>query len=168
MTPTDLLFLGDSLTQFHDWSHFGAHHNAGIAGETTDGLLHRLHYTLKKQPHTLILQIGINDLLQGHCPETVQENYVRLFGALQAVEKVIIISLLPVEMNPYTEQLNENVIVLNHFLRQASQTYGFVYLDLYTEMVSKDGGIRAELTSDGVHLTPTAYEIWERVLEDHL
>lgn len=38
----DLIFLGDSLTDFHDWSAFGRHHNAGTAGDTTDGLLYRL------------------------------------------------------------------------------------------------------------------------------
>jgi len=40
--PSDLIFLGDSLTAFHDWSAFGKHRNAGVAGDTTDGLLHRL------------------------------------------------------------------------------------------------------------------------------
>jgi len=164
MTRTDLLLLGDSLTQFHDWSRLGVHHNAGIAGDTTDGVLRRLYYTLERQPQTLVLQIGINDLLQGHFPETIQENYVKLFEQLQVIETVIIVSLLPVEMNPYTEQLDEHIIKLNHFLKKTRLTYGFVYLDLYRLMVDHNGGIRAELTSDGLHLTPEAYTIWEEAL----
>ena len=165
---SDLILLGDSLTQFHDWSHFGMHHNAGIAGDTTDGLLYRLHYTLDKTPSTLIFQIGINDLLQGSYVEIIQENYVKIFEHIKTIERVYILSLLPVEMLDQTLQINENIILLNHFLKQLSKKYGFIYVDLYSQMVAEDGGIRSELTSDGVHLTSKAYVLWESLLEDHL
>ena len=163
--PSSLIFLGDSLTDFHDWSNFGKHHNAGIAGDTTDGLLYRLHYTLEKKPATLVFMIGINDLLQGQYVETMKKNYVKIFEKVQGIENVIILSLLPVEAMDQTFQINENVILLNHFLLKESRDRNFLYIDLYRTMVDKAGGIQEDLTSDGVHLTPKAYDIWEEVLK---
>ncbi len=163
----DLIFLGDSLTDFHDWSNFGKHHNAGIAGDTTDGLLYRLHYTLEKKPKTLLLMIGINDLLQGQYVDTMKKNYEKIFETVKCIKNVIIFSLLPVEAMEQTSQINESVIVLNHFLKKESKERGFVFIDLYREMVDKEGGIQKDLTSDGVHLTPKAYNIWEETLQKH-
>jgi len=164
----DLIFLGDSLTQFHDWSNFGEHHNAGIAGDTTDGLLYRLHYTLEKKPETVLLMIGINDLLQGQYVETMQNNYLKIFEALMSIDTVYILSLLPVEAMDQTVQINENVTLLNHFLKSECRARGFVYIDLYKLMVNSNLGIQKEFTSDGVHLTPKAYAVWEKALEKYL
>ncbi len=163
-----LIFLGDSLTQFHDWSNFGEHHNAGIAGDTTDGLLYRLHYTLEKKPKTVLLMIGINDLLQGQYVETMQNNYLKIFETIKQIDKVYILSLLPVEAMDQTVQINENVILLNHFIKIACSARGFIYIDLYKLMVDNAMGIQKEFTSDGVHLTSKAYEVWEKTLEKYL
>lgn len=162
---TDLIFLGDSLTDFHDWANFAKHHNAGIAGDTTDGLLYRLHYTLEKKPETIVLMIGINDLLQGQNLETMKKNYKKIFDKIEGTDKIYLLSLLPVQAMAQTQQINENVIRLNHFLKAESAQRKFVYVDLYSAMVDKNGGLREELTSDGVHLTPKAYEIWEEALK---
>jgi len=161
----DLVFLGDSLTDFHNWANFGKHHNAGIAGDTTDGLLYRLHYTLEKKPKTLVLMIGINDLLQGQDVETMKKNYQKIFEKIGVVDTVVILSLLPVQMMAQTYEINEKVIVLNHFLKKESKERGFTFGNLYSSMADKEGGIKEGFTSDGVHLTPEAYKVWEKALK---
>jgi len=166
--PSNLIFLGDSLTQFHNWSNFGEHHNAGIAGDTTDGLLYRLHYTLEKKPTTVVIMTSINDLLQGQYLESIQNNYQNILRQLEIVEKVYVLSILPVEMMEQTIQINEDIIMLNHFLKQEAAQRNYLFIDLYSEMVSGNGGIKKGLSSDGVHLTPKAYEVWEKVLKNHL
>ena len=163
MAKTDLLFLGDSLTQFHDWSTFGLHHNAGIAGDTTDGLCHRLHYTLNKRPRTLVLQIGINDLLQASNVQSIQTNFLTIFTQLQVLHKVIIVSILPVTLMYSHEEVNARIILLNLFLKKSAEEYGFHFVDLYTVM-HDDFGIKRSYTSDGVHLTPLGYSEFERAL----
>ncbi|MGB6019665.1 MAG: GDSL-type esterase/lipase family protein [Sulfurimonadaceae bacterium] len=166
MTP--LIFLGDSLTDFHDWANFGKHHNAGIAGDTTDGLLYRLHYTLEKKPTTLVLMIGINDLLQGQDVERMKKNYQKIFEKIGVIDTVVILSLLPVKMMAQTYEINEKVILLNHFLKNECAERAFIFSDLYSSMVDKDCGIKEELTSDGLHLTTKAYTIWQQQLRIHL
>ena len=165
---SNLIFIGDSLTQFHDWSNFGAHHNAGIAGDTTDGLLYRLHYSLEKKPTTIVLMIGINDLLQGQYLDTIQSNYQNILRQLQAVQTVYLLSILPIEMMQQATQINEEIITLNHFLEQETTEKGYHFIDLYSELVDSHSSMREGLSSDGVHLTPKAYEIWEKVLKNHL
>ena len=165
---SDLIFIGDSLTQFHDWTNFGVHHNAGIAGDTTDGLLYRLHYSLDKKPTTIVFQMGINDLLQGQYIEMIEQNYTKIFNTINEIKNVIICSLLPVEMIDQTVKINEDIIILNFFLKQEVLKRSLIFVDLYSAMVGSDGGIIEELTSDGVHLTPKAYLIWESLLKDHL
>ena len=98
----------------------------------------------------------------------MQQNYLKLFDALQDIDQVIICSLLPVEMIEQTQIINENVILLNHFLKQEADKRNFLFLDLYNLMVSRDGGIKVALTSDGVHLTPKAYTLWETALTPYL
>ena len=165
---TPLIFLGDSLFQFHDFSNFGPHHNAGIAGDTTDGILYRLHYTLEKEPSSLVLMIGINDLLQMQYVEIIKENCLKIFKKLDLLDKVYICSILPIEMMDGSFDINEKIIILNHFLKQEALQRGYIYVDIYREMVAEDGGIQKALSSDGLHLTAKAYTILEKVLKDHL
>ena len=165
---TQIIFLGDSLFQFHNFSSFDPHHNAGIAGDTTDGVLYRLHYTLKKEPRFLILMIGINDLLQGQYVEIIKENFLKILKRLDTIEKVYLCSILPIAMMDESFDINEKIILLNHFLKKEAKERGYVYVDIYKEMVAKDGGIQKDLSSDGVHLTAKAYGILERTLKDHL
>ncbi len=163
-SQNDLIFLGDSLTAFHDWSAFGQHRNAGIAGDTTDGILYRLHHTLDKKPKTLVLMIGINDLLQHQEIDTIKENYKKILEKVETIDKVVILSLLPVQTVPQRDRINEQIIRLNHFLKRACHAKCFDYVDVYSHVVDKEGGIKKELTTDGVHLTAPAYTIWERQL----
>jgi lysophospholipase L1-like esterase len=164
----DLIFLGDSLTDFHDWSAFGRHHNAGIAGDTTDGLLYRLHYSLDKKPKTVVLMIGINDLLQGRDVGHIKEDYAKIFERTESIGTVAVLSLLPVKAAPETALINQNVKLLNRYLQNESQKRGYLFVDLYSLAVDKDEGLTAGYTSDGVHLTPMGYDVWENALKGAL
>jgi lysophospholipase L1-like esterase len=119
---------------------------------------------LEKNPKCVVLMIGINDLLQGQTVDTMKKNYRKVCKQLESIDTVVILSLLPVQMMPQTFEINEKVILLNHFLKQESRERHFTYLDLYSTMVDEKGGIKASLSSDGVHLTPKAYTLWENIL----
>ncbi len=162
---TTLIFLGDSLTDFHDWSAFGEHHNAGIAGDTTDGLLYRLHYTLDKRPETLVLMIGINDLLQGQTIESIEQNYAKIFKQIAGIDTVVILSILPVKAMPETTSINNDIRELNTYLQKESQKRAFTFVDLYSLMAGKNRGLKERYSSDGVHLMPAAYRVWEEALK---
>ena len=60
MLKSKLVFLGDSLTMRHNWSNFKAT-NMGIDGDTTAGVLSRMH--LASEAETIVLMISVNDIL---------------------------------------------------------------------------------------------------------
>ncbi len=167
MKKSDLIFIGDSLTDYHDWRHFGAHHNAGIAGDTTDGLLYRLHYSLDKKPHIVVLMIGINDLLQGVPLTQIKHNYLKVLDTLSEIDKLFILSTLPVIANEQTEQINDNVIALNVFLKIEAKQREIHYIDLYSHFVDKHDGLQEKFTVDGVHLNTAGYRLWENILREN-
>ena len=168
MTQTNLVFLGDSLTDWHNWHLFGPHLNAGIAGDTTDGVLSRIPTLLEKKPHTVILMIGINDLLNYASLEQVKKNYFRILDALSDVEQLIILSTLPVTNLYQTEQINRDVIALNTFLKDEARKRKLRYVDLYSSFVGDHSGIQKRYTVDGVHLSSQGYLLWESILEKKL
>lgn len=165
MKQTNLIFLGDSLTDWHNWRLFGPHLNAGIASDTTDGVLSRIPTLLEKKPHTIILMIGINDLLDYTSLVQVKRNYSRILDALSNIEQLIILSTLPV-INVYqTDQINKDVIALNAFLKDEAEKRKLHYVDLHTSFLGDHSGIQKQYTIDGVHLSSQGYLLWESILK---
>ncbi|MEA3374070.1 MAG: GDSL-type esterase/lipase family protein [Campylobacterota bacterium] len=164
----ELIFLGDSLTAYNNWNRFGPHYNGGIPGDTTDGLLYRLQHTLNKQPDTVVLMIGINDLLQGVPLSQVKSNYTLLIDSLEAVERLLILSNLPIARFDDRDELNAKVIALNIFLKSMVKERGLTYVDLYKHFTDGRGDLVDEYTSDGVHLSEAGYRVWEEQLTSYL
>lgn len=165
----DLIFLGDSLTSYHNWSRFGPHYNGGIPGDTTDGLLYRLQSILNKKPHTVAIMIGINDLLQGVSLEQVISNYTLILDSLASIEKLLILSNLPIgRFFDDRDEFNAKVIALNLFLKSIAKERGFTYVDLYRSFTDERGDLMDAYTCDGVHLSDTGYEVWESVITSYL
>lgn len=64
----DIIFLGNSITNGCEWAELlgNAHaKNRGISGDTTNGVLDRLHVITAGKPSKVFLLIGINDLSGG-------------------------------------------------------------------------------------------------------
>ncbi len=163
-SQTALIFLGDSLTSYHNWNRFGPHYNAGIPGDTTEGLIFRLQHTLDKQPETVILMIGINDLLQGVPLNQVKSNYTLLLDLLEPVKRLLILSDLPITQFDDRDELNAKVIALNIFLKNIVKERELTYIDLYRHFSNDRGDLIDEYTSDGVHLSEAGYRVWEEEL----
>ena len=65
-TSGEIIFLGDSMTEYGEWVEFFGNpniKNRGIAGDMTDGILDRLDEVTASSPSQLFLMIGVNDLL---------------------------------------------------------------------------------------------------------
>ena len=167
-SPT--VFLGDSLTAYHDWrGRFGEVVNLAIPGDTVGALLWRTDAVKNYNPGQTVLMIGINDLLQGQPLEMIKEEYATVLEELQGCGKLFVISVLPVIAEAQTEAINEEVIALNHWIRAQRQNTPFIYIDLYSKVVDASSlGIKASYTVDGVHLSESAYRVWEEKLSHYL
>ena len=166
MSKAKLVFLGDSLTMRHNWTNFKAA-NMGIDGDTTAGILSRMHQA--SSADTIVLMIGVNDILNQVKLSKIQHNYTKILNTFKKEQDIYVLSLLPVIDDKQTKKINQEIKTLNKWLQIQVTQKGFTYLNLYTQFLDKNRlGLDKSYTNDGIHLTPKAYRVWEKSLKNGL
>jgi len=169
-TLAELVFVGDSLTELGEWAELfpgTTTANRGIGGDNTVALAKRLDALGDISQSTVVLMIGINDMLAlAATPDEVAARYGAILGDLTGrARHVVVQSTLPVTA-PEDTAVNANIALLNDRIR-ALCTEKCSYLDLET-LRMPDGSLHPDVTIDGVHLNGTGYLAWATALRDHL
>ena len=157
--PVDIVFLGDSLTDGYDVSHFYPEYkvlNRGIAGDTTVGLEKRLKISLYDvKPKVAVMLIGANNM------DSMLENYEEiLIGFKENVPNTKIILLSLTSMSGEWGRKNQLAAYNNVQIKMLANKYGYEYVDLYSALLNLETGeIYDEYTTDGGHLTEKGYEV---------
>jgi lysophospholipase L1-like esterase len=142
-----------------------------IGGWKYYGVLDRLDTAIDMPgPRRVYLMIGINDMLTGGPP---MENMIAAYRELlRAIKRrapqatVIVQSLLPVRGK--LDYMNKPVVELNRELPKLAAEAGCLFVDLHKAFSDAKGEMRAELTSDGVHLNRDGYKLWADELRRQL
>ncbi len=178
--PQNLTILaGDSLSLWFPGELLPANKhwlNQGVSGESSAGLLKRLKLFDKTQPKTIFVMIGINDLIRGVKEKTILENQRQIMGYLRKTHpqaKIVIQSILPHGGKDATWEGKEKLLRLpNSRIRKLNQQLQAIatkervkYLDLYSLFANKQGNLRLELTTDGLHLSSQGYLVWGSALQ---
>lgn len=166
----ELVFVGDSLTEFGEWSELFPDHttaNRGIGGDNTRSLMDRLDVLGDISQSTVMLMIGINDFLAlGDTAEEVAGRYeIILRDLIGRARHVVVQSTLPVGA-PEGTAVNADIAELNAAIQRLCAEK-CSYLDLAT-LRMPDGSLHPDTTIDGVHLNGTGYLAWSTALRDHL
>ena len=138
--------------------------NQGISGDTTAGILRRLSAFDQTRPDTIHLMAGINDLKNGATNTEVVSNLRQIMGQLHQTHpqaKIIVYSILPTRVENMS---SDRIRRLNRQIEQATQQEGITYFDLQPNFADAEGDLRLELTTDGIHLTPQGYRVWQLAL----
>jgi lysophospholipase L1-like esterase len=163
ITNKDVVFLGDSITESFPLSTLFpdvAIKNRGISGDTTAGVLKRLDQVTAVQPHQIFLMIGTNDLGFGYPKETAIANYDEILRRItqEAPDtQVFVQSILP-RHKRYAADIND----VNKEIASLAEKYTCVYVDLFPTFADEAGGIRAEFSSDDLHLSNAGYAQWQQ------
>ena len=166
MKKSKLVFLGDSLTMRHNWSNFKAS-NMGIDGDTTAGVFSRMHLTT--QADTIVLMIGVNDILNQIPLSNIQRNYTKILNNFSKGQKIYVLSLLPVIDDKLTKKINQDIKTINKWLEGEVTKRAYTYVKLYPHFLDNNQkGLAKPFTTDGIHLTPNAYKVWEKNLKVQL
>ncbi|MDB9311623.1 GDSL-type esterase/lipase family protein [Spirulina sp. CS-785/01] len=161
------LFVGDSLSAWFPSQAFPKGSfwlNQSISGENTQQLRQRLHLFAETRPQTIYVMVGINDLRQGVRDETIVQNYLAIAQQLKQQHpqaKIVLQSLLPTRQPTLNRRINR----LNHALSKIAERENLLYLNLHAFFVDDEGQLKSSLTTDGIHLTPEGYEVWQQALE---
>lgn len=164
----DIVFLGDSITEYGLWNEWFpgiSVVNRGIAGDTTAGVLARLETALGVQ-RKLSLLIGTNDLSIGIAPHAVARNVGSIMSAIKEVSpgtEVVLNGVMP-----RTRALRGQILELNRLLEDLARTSGVPFLDTWRPLANEEGTIRSGFSTDNLHLTGPGYQAWTRELAPFL
>ncbi len=137
--------------------------NSGRGGFTTSHFVWLLDdHVIKFQPEVCVLEGGINDMGVGISAERIKQNYQNMVDRL--LEKNIAPILTGVF---YVSQENDSdnadkaamIDEVNAFLQELAKSKKIAYIDINPQL-SENKRLKKQFTTDGVHLTEVAYNIW--------
>lgn len=168
----EIIFLGDSITAECEWSELFDKQNIqnrGISGDTASGILKRLSPIFEAKPDKLFLMVGINDLIYGN-ERGLLQNYEQILQQLTdnlPDTQIIVQSILPVNSDVRKMPIaNETIRAVNKKIKSLSDKFGLVYAHLYPLMADNQQRLKAEYTSDGIHINGNAYLVWKEAVEE--
>jgi alpha-glucosidase len=157
-----IAMVGDSITHMGDWKTVLGRNdvvNWGIPGYTT-GQIEWTFKDLVQQESGLkvvFLEGGINDLTLGVPPNVVYENEIRAIAYWRKRGVMPILQSIIFKVD--SPETNAVIADLNARLREYCGAEHVDYVDL-NAVLSDSKGLRADLSIDGTHLNPPAYELW--------
>ncbi len=162
MTQSNFLFLGDSLIADYNWQERMSHFkiiNYGIPGETVQGLRSRIASITDKivePPQLILLMIGTNNLIieDYSFVESLRKIVIHLTSCYPATE-VITNSMLPCQL-PWVKK--DYLVRLNQAIETITLQTGSCYLDMFSKIKPTPDYFQ----TDGIHLTPRAYDLWSK------
>jgi lysophospholipase L1-like esterase len=171
-----VVLLGDSLTEGNKIKQLCGRPvvNMGVSGdqiqiEDTMGVRNRLDVLERAKPADIFLLIGINDFGSSKPLETAEQQYADLvseIGKRMPNAKLHIQSVLPTS-GRFAFHL-PNVRAINEYLKHIASESEAEYIDLFSKFADEKGELRADYTTEGLHLTPAAYETWNAILQERL
>ncbi|MCS3732819.1 SGNH/GDSL hydrolase family protein [Mucilaginibacter dorajii] len=178
-TKKDLvLLIGDSITELWDELDplfFDANKNyvnRGISGQTTPQMLLRFRQdVINLKPKMVVILGGTNDIAGNTGQATINEIFGNLVSMVQLAKanhiKPVICSILPTIEYPWKtgQEPAGKIANLNHQLKAYAAAHQITYLDYYNAMKNNEGGLKKNLTKDGVHPNIAGYKIMEPLLQ---
>ena len=184
--PPTVVFIGDSITEL--WQpHFPesfpgkSYLGRGISGQTTAQILARFQSdVVLLRPKVVVILAGTNDIAENGGPVTLEmiENNIASMTDIAREHhiRVVLSSVLPAADYRWRPGLHpaQKIIALNGWIREYAKRNGAVYLDYHSAMADSTGGLRSDLTVDGVHpnlagfavMTPLAERAIQSALKD--
>lgn len=133
--------------------------NAGVSGDTSAGGLRRINWLLRSPVHTLVLELGANDMLRGQDPAVMRDNLRQIIEKTRA-------------RYPEARLLIAGMRAAPNLGRAYIKAFESTYPDLANEydgtlipFLLEDVAARPDLNqADGIHPTAEGHElIAERV-----
>jgi acyl-CoA thioesterase I len=172
-----VVFMGDSVTD--GWVRIAPaffmgrpYVGRGISAQTTRQMLARFEQdVLDLQPAVVVILAGTNDIAGNAGPYDPAATRANLSAMCELARAqgigVVLSSVLPAADYPWRPGLAPapKIVALNAYIAELAARTGTVYLDYYSAMADARGGLRAELSPDGVHPNEAGYAIMAPLAE---
>ena len=171
-----VVFYGSST--FTRWPHLAQDFpqvqamNLGFGGSTLAACAWFFERVVpRQQPDALMVYAGDNDLGDGRTPEEVILFFEQFLAVSRARLGVIPLCFVSIKLSPARLYLRDSIQYVNEYVQQRIAALGapYAFLDLYTPMLDAQGNPqRALYESDGLHLSPAGYVLWQQAIGQQL
>lgn len=171
-----VVFFGDSITQWGDWSEllgFKKVINRGIAGDITYGLKARVDEVIRHQPRKVFILAGTNDINKRIPLSYSIEAYREIINAIRKgspATTIYVQSVFPINNQligrKYYIGTNEQIQEMNKALQSMAGLENVQYVNVYPYLLDEKGQMDARFTYDGLHLSGLGYQAWIECLRD--
>lgn len=114
---------------------------------------------------------GINDLAnQSMDMDEFAERYNVLVDSITNAcphAEVYLESILPVNRSHRMYRNCDRIIQANQIITRIAGEKGMIYIDIFS-LYCIDGQLPDELTNDGIHLLPKAYDRWAEAIREYV
>lgn len=171
------LFAGDSQIELGDWYAFFAGEyairNCGLSGATIQEVTDLVTAVPDRNPASVILMCGINDLSRNNPIDRCIADYSALLKATRALQpaKVFVLSVMPVRessLDRNSKWLNREVDSLNVRLRALCEKERVKFVDVNGVMTDGSGALGDKWTEDGLHLNAAGYRTLAECIRRHV
>jgi lysophospholipase L1-like esterase len=170
IVPGRIIFLGNSITEMGNWKKVlndTTVINRGIGGDITYGVLKRLKDITDRHPSKLFILLGINDIGKDIPDAVIADNYLKIVNEVHSKcpeTRIYVQSILP--LNPTIKNFpqhydkEEHVLAVNKLLKANAAVGNYTFVDIFDLFTDSHKMLKAELTYEGLHLKPPAYDLW--------
>ena len=162
------VFLGGSQTA--GWKHMGMFKdvvNKAAVSNTTAKILKSLGPVVGLKPEKVFILEGINELYSPN--QAILARYREIVLRLNKGSPktmIFVQSVLPVVNR--ADLSNDKIVELNAGLKAlCAEMQNCVYIDLFSHF-AVNGALNESLTTDGVHLRPDGYRLWQSLIEQYV
>ena len=175
----DLLFVGDSITDWFYWPRGNAGATGGkvweasfaplkpadfaIAGDTTQGVLWRMQNGELEgfKAKLIVLMLGTNNINRNPNDEIVDGDrlIIEEFKKRQPQAKVLLLGIFP-RTAAADAPIRTTIKEINSNLAKLADNKQVFYMDIGDKFLAADGTLTTEIMADGLHPNEKGYQIW--------
>ena len=165
--PGAVLFVGSSSINY--WKSLAEDFpevrtiNRGFGGSDLDDSVYFADRIVTPyKPAAVVVYAGDNDLMNGHSPQEVHDDFVNFVSRARAGNPKLPIAFVAIKPSVARRALLDQIRQANALIRDwAAKQDGVAFIDVYTPMLDAQGNPRPELfIQDGLHMNRQGYEIW--------
>lgn len=133
----------------------------GIGGQNSAQMLVRFRQdVINLHPAAVVFLEGTNDVSQNMTAEMSENNWQSIMELAKANGiSMILTSITPSSHFPWKPEMHpaETIRSLNAWLKDSAASHSLVYVDFYPVLANDEGGMKTDLTVDGVHPNTDGY-----------
>ena len=167
----EIIFVGNSITDYCDWNELLGNaniKNRGISADVISGVVDRLDEITESKPKKIFLMIGINDLQRKRSVNQIladYENLILLIKEKTPQTNLYIQSLLPTKRDNLS---NSDVMEINTGLILLSQKFNLIYINLFDLFKTENNQMNMDYSFEGLHPNGKGYLVWKTAIDNYV